>query len=62
MTKMRIRLYNDFTERWRKAFQNVVARVVEAEFGRLGRRSRDLTRYSPAVRELSAWRVPAPER
>jgi len=35
MTKTRIRLYNDFTERWRRAFQDVVGRVVEAEFGRL---------------------------
>src|SRR5262245_16833420 len=37
MTNKRIRLYNDFTERWRQAFQNVVGRVVEAEFCRLGK-------------------------
>lgn len=36
MTTGRIRLYNDFTARWRHAFQEVVGRVVEAEASRLG--------------------------
>jgi hypothetical protein len=36
MIKKRILLYNGFTTRWRQAFQEVVGRVVKAEFGRIG--------------------------
>jgi hypothetical protein len=36
MTTGRISLYNDFTASWRRAFQEVVSRIVEVEATRLG--------------------------
>jgi TIR domain len=56
MTTTRIRLYNEFTARWREAFQDVVGRVIEAEASRLGqtvRRCDDLLPHREGTERLA---------